>query len=414
MTKLTCICNPLWQLRVIDDLSALFPATQFIATSHSPLIVQVAEDANLILLEKQEQEGQVKIENYPGVPQNLRVDQILNSLLFGVPTSRSPSVQRLLDQRAELLDKTDRTEEEENLLQDIRRQIDELPIAHSNSDQICHGPHSTLRRPGWNKRRKMIRIERTYPAPPKLLEDGVRQTGLDCSAYDNSPEDYISRRERFPNREYYNRGDVKDLLMEMHHGKCCYCEAKHGRGDFQVEHFRPRGAVRQPTDGRNEYPGYYWLAYSWENLLLACPTCNRKKDSKFPLENPALRARSHHDDFMLERPVFVNPTEEDPRDHVRFLDDAAVPLTERGRQTIGELDLRRSDLTEARLRHISLLRINIKMLKAEPAPNLQGFQQEAGRNLKAALQRDAPFSAMVLDLTELTDTLTTYVEQSSD
>ena len=129
--------HPRWQRLIIKELSALFPSTQFIATSHSPLIVQVAEDAKLIWLEKQEQEGQVRIDNHPSIPRTLRVDQILTSLLFGVPSSRSPSIQLLLDQRAELLDKMDRSEEEENLLQDIRRQIDELPIAHDHNDQVA-------------------------------------------------------------------------------------------------------------------------------------------------------------------------------------------------------------------------------------------------------------------------------------
>ena len=36
--------HPLWQLQIINDLSVLFPSTQFVATSHSPLIVQVAGD----------------------------------------------------------------------------------------------------------------------------------------------------------------------------------------------------------------------------------------------------------------------------------------------------------------------------------------------------------------------------------
>ncbi len=127
--------HPRWQLGFMEELSSLFPATQFIATSHSPLIVQVAENAKLILLEKQE--GHVNIENDPDVPRSLRVDQILTSLLFGVPISRNPSTQRLLDQRAELLDKMNLTEEEENLLRDIQRQIDELQVAHDNSDEVA-------------------------------------------------------------------------------------------------------------------------------------------------------------------------------------------------------------------------------------------------------------------------------------
>ena len=252
----------------------------------------------------------------------------------------------------------------------------------------------------------MIGIERTYPVPIKLLEDGAHQTALDCAAYDESPEEYISHRQSFPNMRYYNDDEVKDALMEMHSGKCCYCESKHGRGELHVEHFRPRGAVRQPPDGRNEYPGYFWLAYYWENLLLACPTCNRRKSSKFPLENPEQRARCHHDDFTREREVFVNPAEENPRDHIRFSGDAPRPLTNRGRQIINELGLRRPDLTEARMRLIRLLKINIEILKAKPAPNLRGFQQEAARTLEAALQRDAPFRSMVMDLIGQTEALT--------
>lgn len=127
--------HPRWQLVIMRELSSLFPGTQFIATTHSPLIVQVAEEAKLILLEKQE--GQVNIENYPDVPRNLRVDHILTSLLFGVPISRNPSTQRLLDQRAELLDKIDRTEEEEDILRDIQRKIDELEVAHDHSDEVA-------------------------------------------------------------------------------------------------------------------------------------------------------------------------------------------------------------------------------------------------------------------------------------
>ena len=126
--------HPRWQRLIINELTALFPATQFIVTSHSPLIVQVAEDAKLIMLGKQEQEGRVAIENDLDMPRNLRVDQILTSLLFGIQSSRSPSIQLLLDERAALLDKMDRTEEEDNRLRDIRREIDGLPVAHDPED----------------------------------------------------------------------------------------------------------------------------------------------------------------------------------------------------------------------------------------------------------------------------------------
>ena len=127
--------HPLWQLRIIRDLSALFPSTQFVATSHSPLIVQVADNAKLTLLRKQE--DTVKIEDHSDVPSKLRVDQILTSLLFRVPSSRSQSVRSLFDERLELIDKADRTEEDENRLAEIGRQIDELPVAEDPEDRAA-------------------------------------------------------------------------------------------------------------------------------------------------------------------------------------------------------------------------------------------------------------------------------------
>lgn len=127
--------HPLWQLRIIRDLSELFPSTQFIATSHSPLIVQVANNSKLTLLSKHEDE--VRIEDHSDVPSKLRVDQILTSLLFRVPSSRSPDVQSRFDERVKLLDKTDRTEEDENRLAEIEQQIDELPVAHDPEDRAA-------------------------------------------------------------------------------------------------------------------------------------------------------------------------------------------------------------------------------------------------------------------------------------
>ena len=124
--------HPRWQREIIKDLSVLFPATQFIATSHSPLIVQVADTSNLVLLRKRDDD--VEIVQDTAMPRNLRVDQILNSL-FGVQGSRNERIESLFAQRAELTDKADRSPEEEDLLRNIRLQIDELPTAEDGSDR---------------------------------------------------------------------------------------------------------------------------------------------------------------------------------------------------------------------------------------------------------------------------------------
>ena len=125
--------HPLWQLTVVDDLSALFLNTQFIATSHSPLMVQVAETANLVLLRQRETD--VEIVNDPEVVRSWRVDQILTSELFGVPRARNKETERLFTRRAELIDKPSRNAAEETELERLRRQIAKLPTAQDPDDQ---------------------------------------------------------------------------------------------------------------------------------------------------------------------------------------------------------------------------------------------------------------------------------------
>lgn len=187
--------------------------------------------------------------------------------------------------------------------------------------------------------------------------------------------------------------------MKMHYKKCCYCETKLNTPAYlHVEHFRPKAAVRQSRTENDEYPGYYWLAYCWENLLLACFDCNTThKGTLFPLEVPSQRARSHTDDVTREREQFVNPSAEDPRNHIRFEGDLPVALTERGHLTIEGLCLRRSALREERLVWFQLVERHIDIVKAIPSPDIEALQDEARNFVKAAMEPDAKFSSMVMD-----------------
>ena len=64
---------------------------------------------------------------------------------------------------------------------------------------------------------------------------------------------------------------------------------------------------------------YYWLAYSWDNLLLVCGFCNKKKGNQFPLADPAVRAMHHGMSIEAEKPTILKPDgDADPRDHIRF------------------------------------------------------------------------------------------------
>ncbi len=116
--------HPRWQHQLVTYLTKHFPKTQFIATAHSPLMVQSATDANLVVL--QQKDGQVEIENRPHFVEGWRTDQILTSELFGVP-ARSPRIQELIDERYSLLNKKKRTPSEEQRLQALNVELDNLP-----------------------------------------------------------------------------------------------------------------------------------------------------------------------------------------------------------------------------------------------------------------------------------------------
>src|SRR4051812_1734670 len=64
------------------------------------------------------------------------------------------------------------------------------------------------------------------------------------------------------------------FLEDLGKGKCAYCESPLG---MEVaggsDHFRPIRSVAEHPD----HPGYYWLAYDWDNLLPACGMCLSNK-----------------------------------------------------------------------------------------------------------------------------------------
>jgi AAA domain, putative AbiEii toxin, Type IV TA system len=125
--------HPLWQLTIIDDLTQLFPRTQFVATAHSPLMVQVAATANLAVIKK-ENDG-VEIINDPDVIRSWRVDQILTSGLFDVPYSRDKQTEGFFKEREKLLDKQSLSRAEQARLRYLDQRLARLPIAPNPEDQ---------------------------------------------------------------------------------------------------------------------------------------------------------------------------------------------------------------------------------------------------------------------------------------
>jgi hypothetical protein len=125
--------HPRWQRQVITYLTEICPNTQFIVTAHSPLVVQAAAGANIVLLRR---EGDhVVIDNDPEVLRNWRVDQILTSDLFGLDSARPPQVEAQLKERRALLAKPKLTSRDRGKLARLEAEIGDLPAGESAEDR---------------------------------------------------------------------------------------------------------------------------------------------------------------------------------------------------------------------------------------------------------------------------------------
>ena len=245
----------------------------------------------------------------------------------------------------------------------------------------------------------MIRIDKPPKPPDVLLNRGVKQTKKDKAAYDNDPDGYRSGNQKFQFKNtIYGHESVKQVLLNAQHDKCCYCEVK--GGTKEVEHYRPKGAVKEARGTKEKFPGYYWLAYEWDNLLMSCGDCNRNKSSLFPLIDESRRVYNHHDNIEDEKPLIINPVKDDPRKHILYSRQEPIPITELGQKTIECLKLRNHNLQESRLRWLNILEILCDIiLEGENSddPNMQDPIQKARQQLKIATSPESEFSSMAQD-----------------
>ena len=114
----------------------------------------------------------------------------------------------------------------------------------------------------------MIRVNK--PLPPAGLGAGAARTAEDSDAYDLNGIDYKSGTRAFDFRKsIYGHQTVKAALRDAQHGKCCYCEGRfEAHAPADVEHYRPKRAVRQDENSETLRPGYYWLAYFMGKSIL--------------------------------------------------------------------------------------------------------------------------------------------------
>lgn len=252
----------------------------------------------------------------------------------------------------------------------------------------------------------MIHVDRSRIAVPDSLSE---EPGSPAQIERVQARRFFRLKQRRGQRRFpfkvHNSPDVKEALKNLFFNKCAYCESRLDRASpGDVEHFRPKGGVTEMPD----HPGYWWLAASWNNLMLACTQCSRSrqfqggrtgKADRFPLEDENSRAFSPGDESK-EKPLLLDPCVDTPEEHLVFDEGGMVhSSTARGRTTISVLGLNRPQLARARMRAAADIRVivdNAKSLERE-------LRKQPGKFLT-----DVRLDAFRTELPRLTDAKEEY------
>ena len=151
----------------------------------------------------------------------------------------------------------------------------------------------------------------------------------------------------------YKQKDTKESLKKIYNQKCAFCEQQIRECvdneleecSSTVEHYRPKSI-------------YYWLAFSWDNLLWCCHRCNQNKGNSFEMDSIKIEydevfkdnihssASSYH---TIENPKMIHPELESILNKLSFVDGIIDSSDSRVKYTIDTCGLDRDDLNEKRL-----------------------------------------------------------------
>jgi uncharacterized protein (TIGR02646 family) len=202
----------------------------------------------------------------------------------------------------------------------------------------------------------MIRIHKPGKKPAILRNRRARE----AAARHRKEFDSKTMPAKF-DKTIYGAESVKKALRRAQHEKCAFCESHLTHISYgDVEHLRPKAAVAQYDGDPLERPGYYWLAYEWDNLFLSCQLCNQRfKRNLFPLRDQANRVRSHHDHSKLdaEGALLIDPSATDPERHILWKREYPEPApgSDEGSATIGVVGLDREELVTVRRAYLRTL-----------------------------------------------------------
>lgn len=258
----------------------------------------------------------------------------------------------------------------------------------------------------------MIYLER--PAPPAhLLESGVAQKWhleiIHWAKRSVENQQLTLPKIKFPFQEHVFGLELEKSLRITFAQKCVYCESvqEDTNSNFQLLYYRPFPNEANVKNWQKTLH-YFWLAWQWPNMYLACPTCYEhymNNGRPFPVEN--LRAhptmcQSYEELFQIawlneiEKPLILDPCYDNPEEHIQYiLTDDSVELkgaSKRGEVTISVLELNREALRRARKNEADHFEQHLKNIWHRASG--EKLRQEDISGLLDACAQNAPFAGL--------------------
>jgi putative AbiEii toxin of type IV toxin-antitoxin system/SIR2-like protein len=126
--------HPEWQQTVVMDMTKIFPNVQFIATTHSPLVVGGMQGRQVTRFVRNQQGHAVSVEVKDDMLVG-RADQILTSRLFGMKTTLDQQTQGAMETYKTLLGKK-RTDAEDVEFHRLNKELKfKIPVAEETSPE---------------------------------------------------------------------------------------------------------------------------------------------------------------------------------------------------------------------------------------------------------------------------------------
>lgn len=190
----------------------------------------------------------------------------------------------------------------------------------------------------------------------------------------------------------YKTADIKIALNNIYHRKCAFCEQLIEQ--FQVEHYRPKSK-------------YHWLAYSWDNLLSACPRCNQGKGNNFETINDRVDFVNNEENVrninitsaeydISESPLMVNPEVTDPLGLIAFQKNGLIESEDiRFAYTIDKCSIDRTDLNDQRRKLLDDFRRDVRsiLFETDKANQLQEIEVIVKKFIRDSKDAENPYLA---------------------